>query len=296
MPAMRLSVFLLPAATAWKIFAATIPPAADPFWAKRYAQKGRNLNQADYLEWQQELLTHLTDPRPFNVLKGLVRVPENMLKLVLNRMCFEGLVLRLGAHSMRSNSISYVASTDWSVSKQKIDPEQALCWLAGEYLAAFGPARVRDFQWWAGVGALRAKAAFAANETIDIGDGLLLLKNNASEFETFTASTTDTVDILPQWDCYIMGYAPDGRSRFASPDTLDKIYGKLGATGGNASGVILINGLAIGTWQYRFTGKKIIVTTSMFETLTAGVRQAIAEQFGHIVQVLGAEKLELNYT
>ncbi len=51
-----------------------------------------------------------------------------------------------------------------------------------------------------------------------------------------------------------MGYVPDGRECFVSPDMQQQIFGKIGATGGNALGVLLVNGTDHGSWDSRFKG------------------------------------------
>ena len=62
-----------------------------------------------------------------------------------------------------------------------------------------------------------------------------------------------------------MGYAPDGRERFVHPDNQHHIYGKLGATGGNGLGTVLINGMAHAVWTSRFKGSKMEINLNYFE-------------------------------
>ena len=59
--------------------------------------------------------------------------------------------LRVAPSSLRSNAFAYVAVEAWLGGPlEPVDPDEALAWLAGDYLHAFGPARVADFRWWAG--------------------------------------------------------------------------------------------------------------------------------------------------
>ena len=142
-------------------------------------------------------------------------------------MAFERKLLRFGAKSLRSNIISYVSTEAWNgTAFDKIDQEKAQIWLAKKYLGAFGPARIKDFQWWAGTTLTKAKAAFSEIDTVALGTDLLLLKEDLSAFESFKLKSSDSLDILPQWDNYIMGYAPDGRERFVSTEMQHHIYGK----------------------------------------------------------------------
>ena len=292
MPAMRLSVHMLPKETAAYIFAATVPPTSDPIWEKRYSQPGRKIPSGHYKEWRSLILKTATEPLTVAEIKEKTNIPDELTKFLLNRMGYEGDILRVGAESLRSNIVSYVATRSWA--KETLDRpnnEKALTWLAAEYLRAFGPARVKDFQWWAGITATKAKVAIASNDTLDIGDKYLLLTNNLKAYESFKLPKTDSVDILPQWDSYIMGYAPDGRKRFVSQDMQSNIYGALGATAGNGLGTILINGAAHGSWNARFTGSKMDVALNMFEKATAKASKEIEARFQDIALLLKAKTL-----
>lgn len=164
-----------------------------------------------------------------------------------------------------------------------------MTWLAGEYLRAFGPVRIKDFQWWAGISATQAKMAIPKNDTASVGNDYLLLAHDRNEYETFSLPSKDSLNILPQWDSYTMGYAPDGRGRFVSPDMQHHIYGSLGATGGNALGTLLINGTAQGSWKSRFAGNQMKVILNMFEKPSSRLNSAIAARFNEISLLLKAK-------
>jgi hypothetical protein len=134
----------------------------------------------------------------------------------------------------------------------------------------------------------------SAYETIAIGNDYLLHSRDLKNFENIKKSAQDTIDLLPQWDCYTMGYAPDGRERFVSPDMQDKVYGALGATGGNALGVILVNGMAHGSWSSKFAGNNLKVTLNMFEKPSGQVNNDITNQFNKMTVLLKAKKMVLD--
>ena len=216
------------------------------------------------------------------------------MKPTLNRLAFEGELLRVGSKNLRSNIISYIATKSFTGANYKpIDPDKSLAWLAGEYLRAFGPARIKDFQWWAGVTAGRAKSAISQWETIEIKNGLLLLNHDLKEFEETMQIKEDNIDILPQWDSYTMGYAPDGRSRFVSPDMQEQVYANIGATGGNALGMVLLNGYAIGVWEPKFTGETLKIKLNLFEKPTGAISEKIKQGFNDIGAFLSAKKVVL---
>jgi hypothetical protein len=293
-PAMRHSVYLLAAESALRIKAATVPPASDPFWEKRYSQKGRSIPREHYIKWKEQVIKLTDSPLLAKEIKERSGIPDEMVKVVLNRMAFEGHLLRVGAKSLRSNIISYVASGAWITDSSKhIKPDDALAWLAGEYLRAFGPVRIKDFQWWTGVGAEKAKTAFSNHNTVFIYDDYLLPEKDLPAFESLQSDDTDNIDLLPQWDNYLMGYAPDGRERFVSPDTRDQIYGKLGATGGNALGTVLVNGYTCGSWNPQFKGNQMHVTLRIFEKPGPRLSNALKNQFEEMAAFLDAKSLKM---
>ncbi len=294
-PAMRESVYLVPTETARSAVAATLPSPDDPYWQKRYSHKGRAIPEDKYSEWREQILKLAT--RPLGVAELNVCIPN--IKPVLNRMAFEGSLLRVGAEGLRSNAIRYVATRSWApehrlpLHRSDLN-EKSLEWLAGEYLRAFGPARGEDFSWWAGVTSTKAKIAIAGHETITIGDRYLLPAGDIEEFESLKKPKKDVLDLLPPWDCYTMGYAPDGRERFVESEMQGQVYGSLGATGGNALGVVLLNGLAQGSWKSRFKGQQMLVFLNMFGKPTRRLGAQIETRFNEIATLLGARSLTVD--
>ena len=122
--------------------------------------------------------------------------------------------------------------------------------------------RAKDFIWWSGAGARRAKAALAAHDTEELDGGLLIRIEDRKPFEA-AKPRKGAVDLLPKWDCYQMGYAPDGRDRFAHADVVKQCYDFRG----DGRPVILVDGEAAGTWER--------LEVDLFEKATPKVRKAI---------------------
>ena len=295
MPAMRGSVHMLPAQSATKIFRAVIEPASSGVWEKRYLEEGRKIPVEFYDDWMNEIFTHASEPKHIKELKTLVNIPPDKLKFVLNRMGLEGYVLRYGAKSPRSNIISYVNTRSWMGNEIPETPaSEVLPWLAKEYLRAFGPARAKDFKWWTGVKAPAAKAAIEAIETIELDEGYLILPEELDAFESFE-SKAEGIDILPQWDCYTMGYAPDGRDRFVKSDYLKRLYGKLGATGGNALGALMIDGEVKGVWTSRMKSTTMEITLDQLEPISKPVFKKATTSFEAVAAFLDAKKVKIEF-
>ncbi len=293
-PAMRLSNYMLPANMAFRIMNAVVPLPDDFIWVKRYSNAARIVPTEIYPEWKRSILKITGSPLESSEIKKMTKIPDISLKPTLNRMAFEGELLRVGSQSLRSNIISYISTKSLTGDTYKaIDPDKELSWLASEYLRAFGPARIKDFQWWAGVTSTRAKAAMSHWDTEDIGNDLLILKQDIKEFEKVKPLTKDSIDIIPQWDSYTMGYAPDGRQRFVNPDVQQQVYSNIGATGGNGLGLVLLNGSALAVWEPKFTGNNLKIKLNLFEKPTSAINDKIKKGFDEIGAFLGAKKVSI---
>jgi hypothetical protein len=266
LPAMRQSIHLLPRKTAHLAFRATPAPASDR--AKRF--RHFKLTDERYEKLRADILAAAHEPLTQEELRDAAGAKDaKELKGVSAQMTRDGELVRVAAgRSLRSNELRYQAAEIADA-----DADEALAWLAGEYLRAFGPIRTKDFTWWAGVGAKRAKEALAAHETEELDDGYLILAKDRAAFEK-AKPVTGSVDLLPKWDCLQMGYAPDGRDRFAHPDVIDRCYDFRG----DGVPVILVDGEAAGIWP----GGEI----ELFDGATKKVRAAIDARLAEIDEFL----------
>ena len=262
---MRQSIHLLPRSTAHLAFHATPAPPAD----RKKRMKHFKFTDERYGELRRQILEAATEPLTLPELREAVGAEANEFKGVSAQMTRDGELLRVGARSLRSNELRYVV-----VELDDADPDEALAWLAGEYLRAFGPVRPKDFQWWAGVSAGRAKQALAAHDTEELDGGLLIRPQDVKPFEKATLPK-DAVDLLPKWDAYTMGYAPDGRDRFAHPDVVKQCYDFRG----DGRPVILVDGQAAGTWE---KGEP-----EPFEKIPAKTKRVIDERLAAVKAFLG---------
>lgn len=265
LPAMRMSIHLLPRTTAHLAFHATPAPPAD----RRKRMKHFKFTEARYAELREQILEAATEPLTLPELREAVGAEATEFKGISAQMTRDGELLRVGADGLRSNELRYVVHE-----VEPADADEALAWLAGEYLRAFGPVRAKDFQWWAGVTAGRARPALAAHDTEELDGGHLILASDRRAFER--AEPPSGVDLLPKWDVYTMGYAPDGRDRFADPDVVGRCYDFRG----DGRPVVLVDGQAAGTWE---RGE-----VALFEKATAKLRAAIDERLDQVRAFLGS--------
>jgi hypothetical protein len=265
LPAMRQSIHLLPRKTAHLAFRATPAPASDR--AKRF--RHFKLTDGRYEELREQLLKAAKEPLTQEELREATGAAAQELKGASAQMTRDGELVRVAAGGLRSNELRYVAAD-----VEDADADDALAWLAGEYLRAFGPARPKDFQWWAGTSATRGKAALAEHDTDELDDGYLILRKDVKAFES-AKPPKGAVDLIPKWDCFQMGYPADGRARFAHPDVADRCYDFRG----DGRPVILVGGEAAGTWER--------MEPVFFDSPAKKVRAAVEERLDEIRAFLG---------
>ena len=279
LPAMRGSIHLLPRETAHLAFRAVKVPASVEESRMRYFK----LTPERYEELRAKVLEVTGEPRSSAELKKLVGGGEEM-RYVVGAMGRQGELVRVGAEGLRSNALRWVRPRP---AIKRASREKALAWLAGEYLRAFGPARVADFAWWAGVKPQRAGAALQTVDTVELDGGLLLRRADEAEFHRAPEIPRDAIDVLPKWDVLTMGYPRDGRGRFAHDDVLDRCYDFRG----DGNPLVLRGGEAVAAWTLRFAGKPMEVELDWFERPGARLAKAVAGQIEDVGALLGASSV-----
>jgi len=289
--AMRGSIHLIPIDTAPMVRAATRIPLEKFAGNLKY----QGISWDEYARLKSLVRERLAEPMTPAEAQEAVGVGRPLLT-ALKIMGYEGLVLRLGG-SLRTDVLRYVWAESWlGAPLEEADPLEALKWLAMEYLRAFGPARIKDFAWWCGATQKRAKEALEGAATIDVGGGMLLPAEDAAAFAAAEPVDPEEIALLPKWDAYTMGYAPDGRQRLIDDAHLPLAYSKAGdgtgATSGDGNPLILRGGRAVAAWSHRFDRDRMRITISPFEPglLPAADWDA---RFGETGTLLGASSVEI---
>jgi len=287
--AMRGSVFFMEGEDAAKAFAARRAETE-----KAYRQLAASLfAPEEYTRLKALILAAATQPLTPKELRAVTGMTEGEITRVARTAATEGDILRVGADSLRSNSLRYVSTVAWCPGLlDEGDPDDSLRWLAGRYLAAFGPARLQDFQWWAGVSKTRAAAALDTVDTITLEDGSLLLSSDQGAFEQVTPPPPDAIDILPKWDSYTMGYAPDGRARLVAPQMRSRVYTNVG----DGLGTVLLAGQSVGAWTNSFSGSRMDVKLDIFDPAAEPHLPTIRAKFDEIAAFLGGKSCAVTLT
>lgn len=303
LPAMRGSVFLVPAETAPRVFAATREPLDRHVRKLPYA----GVDREGYERLKEPLLEIAAEPRTSRELtrelRGAVDGLEDVKVSVVARiMAREGLILRLSPN-LRTDRLRYVATEAWlGRPLDGEDPDAALDWLARTYLDRFGPARSADFAWWSGCTRGDAERCFEAADTVQVADGLHLPAELESAWRSVEPLDPRALDLLPKWDPYTMGHAPDGRGRLVDDRHLESAYttrgSGSGATLGDGLPLVLAGGRAVASWRHRFEKDRMQVEGTPFdgEELPPGGLDAAFERAAGLLEADGVEVRRLPST
>jgi hypothetical protein len=297
MRAMRTSAFIVPLTTAGRVAAATAVPLARFRWLVRAAgisDEGVPAVRAAVLAASGE---------PGTVPEIRVRLADaghdaatspwtqgEALGRVLSLLTASGDVAAIGQESLSSNALRYVDRAAWFgeigpgepvVEPDAADSEAARGWLAGEYLRAFGPARIEDLAWWAGWPRSIAARAIGTLDTVDLGAGLRLLAADFAAFES-AEPLPAVITLLPKWDAWTMGYPLEGRDRFVDMDVHDRVFDG----DGNGLAMILRGGRAIGAWAHRGERGSMAVDLDLFQGVAPTDHQAIDTELASIATFL----------
>jgi hypothetical protein len=192
----------------------------------------------------------------------------------------------------RGQSVTFVRPQKWLGRWSEIDPDAALVEIARRYLRAYGPATKLDFaRWWGNwTGVASAAWSGLAGELVPVSIEGWRSDILASDLEPLsTARSTGTVQLLPAFDPYLMGYASRGHLFEAvhSP--------KVSRTAGWISAVVLVDGRVMATWTHATAGRTLRLTVEPFSRLPARVESHVRERAGYLARILGLSESEVEF-
>lgn len=166
------------------------------------------------------------------------------------------------------------------------DRETALSRLVRRYVAAFGPATLGDFVAWSGLTVTDARGAWeAADGTVELTLGGTPMLAIEGETEG-SAGSEPNVRLLPAYDSYLLGYAPENRP-------IDDAYrSRVWPGGGVIRPTVVVDGIVRGTWRLERSRTVPVVEVSLFEPLDGGLGGLEAEA-ADVGRFLGLAEPEL---
>ena len=184
-----------------------------------------------------------------------IRTDENRLSHILIRAELDGVVC---SGPIRKNKLTYALLADRVPLKKTGTREEALVTLAGRYFSSHGPATLRDFVWWSGLGITDARKALEMSKS---GFQSVTIDTDTywfSEPVNNARPVTPSVHLLPAYDEYLISYA--NRSAALAGVNNKKII----SVNGIFRPVIVVNGQVEGLWR-RTTIKNLVkIETSHF--------------------------------
>lgn len=177
----------------------------------------------------------------------------------------------------KKNKHSYALFNERIIDHRKIHREEAIHQLAKTYFSSRGPASIKDFSWWSGLG---IREASLANELIWNGFGSFVKDNSIFIFpDTISAETEfpDSAFLLPAFDEYLISYAD--RSAVITLHDFSKAI----SSNGIFRPIIVVNGEVIGIWKRETKKDSFQITLQPFKKLSKKHENMLrkkAESFG----------------
>jgi hypothetical protein len=180
--------------------------------------------------------------------------------------------------SWRSASVAYTRWENWlpGVDVHSPDPDEARSVLAGWYFERFGPATLDDFAWWSGLTKTQSRIAVE-----DAG----LTETDGRYGSGRVGDPPPGVRLLPIWDTLFVTWKD--RSRFIPDDLLPFVYD----ASGNATSVVLLDGVVAGVWGMVQEGDAIELRAAPFGSFTRTQWKAVEEEAAVVAGLAGATSL-----
>lgn len=178
----------------------------------------------------------------------------------------------------------YAWAEDWFDKQLHMDLESLIL----RYLAAFGPATVKDIQYWSGMTGLTPYVTRLADRlrTFTGEDGSLLYDVPDAPLPPETAVAPPR--LLPEFDNLVFAHAD--RTRVVPPE-----YRKLlNPKGGQFRAPILLDGVAAGTWRWDRTGNTLVL--SPFEKVPEHERAALGAEATQLAEFISPERSHIHFT
>lgn len=183
----------------------------------------------------------------------------------------------------RGQNITFVRPDQWIGEWDEVDAPTATREMVRRYLRTYGPSTVGDFAlWWGGGDRREMKSAFRElGAEIEIeGHAAWALREDIPTLRR--QAPADVVRLLPHFDMYTYGFRP--RTHFVP----DRFAARVFREAGWISPVILINGIAAGTWEWRRVGRTVDVRVQPFAPLRRQFTKQIAEEADRLGAFLDA--------
>ena len=179
---------------------------------------------------------------------------------------------------------SYVSAETWLGASPDDDPDPRP--LIRRYLAAFGPAKVRDIETWSGLSGLRGPLMKMKAELHTFVDESGKELFDLPDQPLPAADTPVPPRFLPEFDNLLLAYAD--RTRVIANSYRPKVFGSVGVI----TATFLIDGFVAGTWKLEGSRSKATLSVRPFLPLATADRDALAEEGERLLRFMAPDAKE----
>jgi hypothetical protein len=194
------------------------------------------------------------------------------------------------------SQVRFVRADQWIGHWEEHEPRAALVELCRRYIATHGPVTHGDVAHWFRLKPAQARAlieplAPQLEEVDFLGRRAWLLADDAQDERATGESLPDSLHLLPQYDCYLLGCAP--RERIVPEVARPRVnsYGRGRFEGATALPTLLITGSVAGIWERRTQGRKAAaggeLRVETFTPLTTRQRERLDAEAARMGAFLG---------
>jgi hypothetical protein len=173
----------------------------------------------------------------------------------------------------RGAKVTFVRTDQW-VGWHEVDPDEALAEVCRRFLTAYGPAGPRQFAEWFGMKSPQARP---------------LVESLAVEVSPERAEDLGPLRLLPEYDCYVMGFRE--REHLVPEEVRERVKVHPRGRFEGIAGVpmLLVDGVVTGLWRRAKRGKRVQIVVEPSRRLKAEESRLLEEEAGRIGTFLGTE-------
>jgi hypothetical protein len=211
----------------------------------------------EILEKALEGGNHLTREELMNLLKsGGINTSVNRSSHLLMHAELDGI---LCSGITKNNKQTYASLPERVPEKTILNHDEALAKLARMYFRSHGPATLKDFTWWSGLPAGRARLALEMVKSEFVAETIISETYWFSAFNPEANQNKEKVSFLPAFDEFIISYKD--RTSVLHSDNHKKAV----SSNGIFRPVLVVNGKVEGIWRRTINKAKVVVETGFFQ-------------------------------
>ncbi len=188
----------------------------------------------------------------------------------------------------QGTKVTFTRPDQWLGKWSQPSSDKALKTLLRQFYTTYGPATHQDFGHWWGVRPSEARTLvqLIADELEEVefnGRRAMILVRDIDQMQSL--DEVHSIRLVPSWDTYVMFYAP--RELLASEAYRGRIFRQLE---GNAP-VLLVDGIAAGTWEKQMEKNQTRILVKPFKPLTSNQKRTIGQEAVSLERFFGTKAL-----